>query len=38
MNEINEGISEILILDKQVDTQNEIPEFMQAFIKCVMKI
>ena len=39
--EINEGMSELL--DKQVDTENEnlkikIPEFMQALVKCVMKI
>ena len=39
--EINEGMSELL--DKQVDTENEnlkikIPGFMQALVKCVMKI
>ena len=41
-NGLNEGMSELL--DKQVDTQNEknlkikIPGFMQALVKCAMKI
>ena len=39
--EINEEMSELL--DKQVDTENEnlkikIPGFMQALVKCAMKI
>ena len=39
--EINEGMSELL--DKQVDTENEnlkikIPRFMQALVKCAIKI
>ena len=37
--EIDEGMSELL--DKQVDTENleiNIPGFMQALVKCAMKI